>query len=154
MESLFFQTTRNGVGKALVQVCFSDAGSGRDGQQERLGGFTTVSAVRGQTKLWLALLFPVAKIGVVFVRFVRLVGSVCRKDQKDNVSTDFGDVHAVFAFEACADAKGAADRPEEIQTEDRWWNVRWLSLQMERSKRKSVDSKTFSAQHVWSPVPS
>ena len=104
-------------------MCFSDAGSfcgsGRDGQEERLGG------LRGQTKLWLALLFPVAKIGVVLVRFVRLVGSVCRKeDQKDNVSTDFGDVHAVFAFEAAADAKRAADRPEEIHTEDRWWSVR------------------------------
>ena len=33
-----------------------------------------VFAVRGQTKLWLVLLFPVAKIGVVLVRFVTLLG--------------------------------------------------------------------------------
>ena len=122
MESLFFPTTRNGVGKALVRVCFSDAGSScrsdRDGQQERLGGFTAVSAVRGQTKLWLACLFLLPKVGVVLVRIVRLVGPVSRKDNEmDNASTDFRDVYAVFVFEA------AADRQEEIQTEDRWWSV-------------------------------
>ena len=39
------------------------------------------------------------------------------------------DVHEVFAFQAGADAKGAADCQEKIQTEDR------LCLQMERSKK-------------------
>ena len=64
------------------------------------------------------------KIGVVLVRIVRVVGSVCRRDNEiDNASTDFRGVHAVFAFEAAADAKRAADPPEEIETEDRWWSV-------------------------------
>ena len=74
-----------------------------------------------RTKLWLALLFPLAKIGAVLVWIVRFVGCVC--SEMDNASTDFRDVYAVFVFEA------AADRQEEIQTEDRWWSVCWLSLQ-------------------------
>jgi len=75
--------------------------------------------------LWVKFLFSLAKIGVVLVRIVRLVGSVNRRDNEmNNASADFRDVRAIFAFEAGADAKGAADRPEEIQTEDRWWSVR------------------------------
>ena len=35
----------------------------------------------------------------------------------NNASADFRGVRTVFAFEA------AADRQEEIQTEDRWWSV-------------------------------
>ena len=51
-------------------------------------------------------------------RIVRLVGSVSRRDNEmKNASTDFPDVRAVFAFEA------AADRQEEIQTEDWWWSA-------------------------------
>ena len=75
-------------------LCFSDTGSscrsGRDGREERRGGFTTVSAVCGHFKLWLALLFPLAEIGVVLVRIVRLVGSVSRRDNEmENASTNF-----------------------------------------------------------------
>lgn len=114
-ESLFFQTTRNCVGKALVRVSFSDAGSscrsGRDGQEERFRGFTLFLWCVCRTKLWLALLFPLAKIGAVLVWIVRFVGCVC--SEMDN----FRGVRAVFAFEA------AADRQEEIQTEDGWWSV-------------------------------
>ena len=149
-ESLFFQTTRNCVGKALVRVSFSDAGrscrSGRDGQEERFRGFTTVSVVRVSDQL--ALLFPLAKIGAVLVWIVRFVGCVC--SEMDNASTDFRDVYAVFVFEA------AADRQEEIQTEDRWWSVCWLSLQMELSKGNPVilghSQHVCSAQSVLASV--